>query len=81
MRIWDLNTETLQFTCAGHTNWVLCLAWSPDGKIVASGGMDNLIFLWDARTGKALCPPLKGHKKWITSISWEPYHLYARMLN
>lgn len=44
--------------------------------MLASGGMDDLIFLWDARTGKQVGAPLKGHKKWITSISWEPYHMY-----
>jgi WD40 repeat protein len=62
---------------AAHKNWVLCIAWSPDGARVASGGMDNDVYLWDPRTGGTVGKPLKGHKKWVTCISWEPYHLYV----
>ena len=38
----------------GHKNWVLCLAWSPDGEMVASGGMEGALWLWDPKTGKPL---------------------------
>ena len=56
----------------GHKGWVLFVAFSPDGKILASGGMDNNILLWDPETGKQIGNPLKGHKKFVTSITWEP---------
>lgn len=72
VRLWDLNTESPAFTCEGHKGWVLFVAFSPDGKTLASGGMDNNILIWDAKTGEQLGKPLKGHKKFITSISWEP---------
>jgi ribosome assembly protein 4 len=36
--------------------------------------MDNTLRLWDPKSGSPLGGPLKGHTKWITSISWEPYH-------
>ena len=38
----------------GHSNWVLCVAWSPDAAILATGGMDNSLWLWNPRTGQAL---------------------------
>lgn len=60
-----------------HKNWVLYIAWSPDGKKLASGGMDNELYLWDPQTGKTVGKPFKGHKKWVTCISWEPFHLYV----
>lgn len=39
--------------------------------------MDNTVRLWEAASGQALLSgkPLRGHTKWITSLSWEPIHL------
>lgn len=43
-----------------------------------------LIFLqvriWDPKTGKPFGEALKGHSKWITSLCWEPIHLFASSL-
>ncbi|OLL26672.1 Ribosome assembly protein 4 [Neolecta irregularis DAH-3] len=74
-RIWDCLTQTPLYTLKGHTNWVLCASWSPDGNIVATGSMDNTVRLWDPKTGKACGEPLKGHVRNIFSLAWEPYHL------
>jgi len=73
-RIWDCDTGTPRHTLKGHSSWVLVVSFSPDGKILATGSMDNTVRLWDVKTGEALGGPLKGHTKWITSLSWEPYH-------
>lgn len=34
--------------------------------------MDHVVFLWNPETGEQFGKPLKGHKNFITSISWEP---------
>jgi ribosome assembly protein 4 len=75
-RIWDLDTETPQFTLTGHKNWVLVVAWSPDSKTLATAGMDAVILLWDPETGKAKGSKkgLRGHSKWVSSLAWEPFH-------
>jgi ribosome assembly protein 4 len=52
VRLWDLSTESPDITCEGHKGWVLFVAFSPDGKTLASGGMDNNILIWDAFTGE-----------------------------
>ncbi|KAI0440986.1 hypothetical protein F4803DRAFT_577053 [Xylaria telfairii] len=36
----------------GHDDWVRCCCYSPDGSLIASGGDDGLVRLWDAETFK-----------------------------
>ena len=36
--------------------------------------MDNTVRLWNPTTGQAIGTPMKGHSKWVRSLSWEPYH-------
>jgi len=31
------------YTLEGHRNWVLCVAWSPDANVIATGSMDNTV--------------------------------------
>lgn len=75
VRFWDLETFTPDKVGQGsHSSWVLSLSWSPDGKFIASGGMDNLICVWQA-ISRDLERTLNGHMGWITSLSWEPCHI------
>jgi ribosome assembly protein 4 len=77
-RIWDCETGTPFSTLKGHTGWVLCVAYSPDNTLLATGSHDNTVRIWEAKTGKPLGNALKGHTKFIRSLSWEPYHLEER---
>jgi hypothetical protein len=62
------HAHTSSLPCTqGHKNWVLVVAWSPDGKFIASGDMDGQVWLWDPKKGEALGQCV-GHKKWITSL-------------
>jgi len=47
----------------GHTESVWCLAFSPDGRRIASGSGDSTIRLWDGETGVAVGEPLRGHNR------------------
>ena len=42
----------------GHRNWVLCIAWSPDGKHLVSGSKAGELQCWDPQTGKPSGGPL-----------------------
>jgi choice-of-anchor C domain-containing protein len=44
-------TATELLTLTGHSNWVLALAFSPDGKTLVSGGSDATYRFWRTRPG------------------------------
>ncbi len=52
VQLWDWKERTLLHSLRGHTNCVYTLAFSPDGKTLASGSMDQTIKLWDTATGQ-----------------------------
>jgi WD40 repeat protein/transcriptional regulator with XRE-family HTH domain len=56
----------------GHTSAVNSVAFSPNGRILASGSTDNTIRLWDARTHKSLGAPLNGHAQAVRSVAFSP---------
>ena len=39
------------FTLTGHSDGVISVTFSPDGKRIVSGSDDNLVKIWDAATG------------------------------
>lgn len=54
-----------------HEGMTFALAFSTDGKMIASGGGDNLVRLWNAETGKQLLT-LKGHENDVYSVAIRP---------
>jgi hypothetical protein len=58
-------------TLSGHQHNVNSVAWSPDGKRLATGSQDNTAKVWDAETGKELLT-LSGHVNGVSSVAWNP---------
>ncbi|MCB9745502.1 MAG: protein kinase [Alphaproteobacteria bacterium] len=63
--------ELAQLSRATHDRGTWEVSLSPDGRLVAVGGLINRLFLWDLRAGELL-RVLEGHESTIASISWSP---------
>ncbi|MBD3562751.1 NACHT domain-containing protein, partial [Planktothrix sp. FACHB-1355] len=85
IRLWRISegAEILRSTpvqtLQGHKGWVQTLAFSStslrgqenEAGILASGGEDNTVKLWDISNGKCL-KTLAGHKSWVQSVAFSP---------
>lgn len=59
------------YACLGHASRVTQVAWSPDGKYLASVSFDRTLQLWDAANGKHI-KTYKGHSARVNGLAWSP---------
>jgi WD40 repeat protein len=54
VKLWDANTGQELLTLVGHTDWLAGLAFSPDGKRLASTSLDGTVRIWSLAAGQEL---------------------------
>ena len=69
--LWTTDPIHQTATFKGHNNIVQSLAFSSDGRLLASVSIDRTVILWDIKTTKPLfiC---KGHKNFVECVSFSP---------
>jgi hypothetical protein len=71
VRLWDVTTGSQVGELKGHGKGITEVAFSRDGKLLASGSTNNTIRIWDLATKREL-RTLIGHTSTIESIDFSP---------
>jgi WD40 repeat protein len=58
--LWDPNEGVLLKSFTGHPKGVNCLAFSPDGSLLATSGNDAIVRLWEVASGEVLAKIIGG---------------------
>jgi WD40 repeat protein len=69
----DVDSAEVLSTFSAHDNWVFCMAFSADSRLLATGSLDSTIRITDV----SVKPPvavatLRGHTDWVTGLSFSP---------
>ena len=69
VRIWEVASRRERPPLTGHG--AQCMAYSPDGQRLATGGTDQSVKLWDITSGQEILT-LRGHTDFVQGIAFTP---------
>jgi WD40 repeat protein len=69
VRLWDLTDQKMLWKAEGHTDSVLCLAFSTDGGLLASGSADGTVRVWRVTDGKNVAT-FTGHTARVLGVGF-----------
>jgi periodic tryptophan protein 2 len=68
--VWEWRSETYVLKQRGHAYGMRCMAYSPDGIVICTGGEDGKIKLWNATSGFCYVTLEKSHTAPITGVAF-----------
>jgi WD40 repeat protein/serine/threonine protein kinase len=69
VRVWDAQSGDLLFALPGHDQPLIAVAWSPDGRWIASAGWDQVVKVWDVSTRREV-HALRGHRDLVNGLAF-----------
>ncbi len=67
-RVYEVATGKEVIRLKGHYGWIYAVAFTPDGKYLATAGRDQIVKLWDTQSWEE-ATTIKGHSDDVTAIS------------
>jgi WD40 repeat protein len=69
--LWQVDAQHESHSLKAHKDWVTCLAFSPDGRTLASGSKDLSVRLWDLAGGQPVAT-LDGSSQQLLAVAFNP---------
>jgi len=72
LRVFDVRGERLLSGCKSYYGALCCLAWSPDSRLIAAGGEDDLVSIYSLSAG-CIVAWGEGHNSFVSAVAFDPW--------
>jgi WD domain, G-beta repeat len=69
LHVIDFVQDKIMITFKSYFGGLNCVAWSPDDRIIVTGGEDDMLTAWDPWQGRVIAH-FEGHTAWVSSVSF-----------